>query len=309
VIWQSERDLKEAKALSLVTLSGARLLEDFVALIDRTDDVLLRFARKYGPLGLCKHGFALGHRNRFDKRCYESGCGIEDLNRGIIGREPIAGWHRYLRGACGVLAVAQKLNLKQKATEQDWLWLFDDIPKNTSKTSLDDLLGVPKGYRLHVFGAEDPRPYAAILNAREGDILAANPLLAVLAAHRRRTLSQQRQAMAAVLNHWLDECATGVSLTWPESGLDVSLGASDPLGRGHRLLVAIGVQLLDAVLNQHVYVPCDVCKRPYKPARLPRDGERHYCDDEKCRRTANSEYQRRLRLRRCKIPRDPKEVK
>jgi hypothetical protein len=298
IVWQSESDLNKVRALSARSLSGAKLLEDFVWLANRSEGVLLKFARKYGPLGLCKHGFATGHRDRFNKRCYESGCGMEDLKRGVRAREPVEGWHRYIARADGVLTVANKLHRKEKATEQDWSWLFDGIPRSKSKaTRLKDVLE-RKGYRLVCFGTEDPRPYVALLTAREGDVVAANPLITVLAAHRRDNLNQQRQALAAVLNHWLDECETGVSVAWPESGLDVRLGVSDPLGGGNRLLIAIGVQLLNAVLNQEVYYRCAHCHRTYRPKKQPRAGENHYCHDPECHRAGNTERQRRLRNRK-----------
>lgn len=271
IVWEWPTSIKGFHTRSF---PGSVLIEEFVGLAGRTDDVLLRFARKYGPLGLCEHGFAMGHRDRFNKRCYSLDYGVEDINNGVHAREPVHGWRRYIARANGILTVAAILR-EQKATEDEWSWLFDEIPRNRTKaTHVEQILGV-KGYKLVSFGTEDPRPYLALLTGRKEDRLMSNPLIAVLATHRRDTLRKQRQALAAVLNHWLDECETGINVSWSEPGVDVGLGISAPLGGGNRLLVAIGAQLLDAVVNRDTYSRCDSCHGTYKPARRPRAGQKH----------------------------------
>jgi hypothetical protein len=73
---------------------------------------------------------------------------------------------------------------------------------------------VPDGARLW--------PLATL---QEGDPLAENPLLAGLAAQKRSTLKEQKQVLANVLNQWLDEGETGLSVAW-KSEIDVRLGVS-----------------------------------------------------------------------------------
>lgn len=225
-----------------------RLVYDFAGLTIRTDEQLLRFAGKYGPLHLCKHGYALGHRQGdFNTRCYELDTGYEDLAPGQcfrlkwLARESIEAWRRYIRRAAGILTVTDRLHGDKRANQDEWSWLLD--------------------------------------GTKEG-LLASNPLIVALAAQPHRTLRDQRKTLAFAVNHWLDECGVGISIAWPQSGLDFRLGPSNPFGLGHSsLLTAIGVQLLYAVLRQARMFWCSDCGGPYPPKRWPRDGENHFCED------------------------------
>ena len=199
---------------------------------------------------------------------------VEDLNRGEVARESIAGWLRYSRRAKGILTVAAKLRQEQHVTKNDWEWLFDGVTADKNE-----------------------RPFDALRRMRKEDSLAANHLIAVLAAHPRNTIAQQKRTVALTVNHWLDECQAGVSIEWEGSGVDFRIGRSDPLGRGTSVLIAIGVQLLRAVLRQENFVWCSACGSPYAPKRQPRAGENHYCEE--CgRSTAVRMAQRRFQKRR-----------
>lgn len=276
IVWEHIGGLAAGQFLKV---SDFTLLQEFTGLGNADDAQLLRFAQKYGPLHLCKHGFAFGHRERdFNLRCYASDIEEEDLTRGTCARESVEGWRRYIRRAKGILTVATKLRDGRRASTNDWSWILDGIPSAN---------------------AEDP--LASLLTLRKEDALAANPLLAVLAAQPRRTLPEQRQVLALAVNHWLDECEIGVSIEWPQSGIDFRIGRSDPFGLGSSLLIAIGVQLLRAVLRQESFVWCSTCGYPYPPKRWPRAGEMHYC--QRCGRAAAlRNAQRKFREKRNSAP-------
>jgi hypothetical protein len=113
----------------------------------------------------------------------------------------------------------------------------------------------------------------------------------------RHDLPAQKQALAHALNHWLDECEVGLCLGWTGPEISVRLGTSHPLEGGGRPLVAIGTQLLWAVLQARALVSCSACGGLYAPKRQPRAGESHYCDS--CgRKAANRFAQRRYRARK-----------
>jgi hypothetical protein len=266
----------------VATAPPERLVYDFAGLANRSDDQLLRFANKYGPLRLCKHGFALGHRQRnFNLRCYESDTGQpEDLPSGTFfrlkwsARESIEAWRRYIGRAAGILSVSDRLHEGQRATQDEWAWLLDGIP-----------------------AGDHEYPFRALLAMRKEDVLASNPLIATLAAQPHLTLPQQRRTLAVAVNHWLDECGVGISINWRPSGIDFSLGPSNPFGLGNSgLLAAIGVQLLSGVLRQTRMVWCSDCGKAYPPERWPRDGENHFCPDcgtKAANRIAAREYRKR----------------
>lgn len=258
IVWKSTGKVSQLRNQSAKDL---KLVQDFASLVGGDEKRLLGFAQKYGPLLLCKHGFALGHRSPVNERCCESYSTPEAITRGEFAREPVWAWLRYARRARGVHDVAAKLRDDRRASNADWAWLLDGIPADYYESPLDALLAMRK---------EDP--------------LAANPLIVVLAAQPRTSLAEQKATLALVVNHWLDECEAGVSIDWSKSGVDFRIGRSDPLGRGNSVLIAIGVQLLRAVLRHESFVWCSVCGWPYEPKRWPRAGENHYCRE--CGRSA-----------------------
>lgn len=316
ITWQSENDLNVVKRrYSRRRLAAPQLLDDFRSLVHEDDKALLRFARRYGPLGLCKHGFALGHRNSKGERCYE-----RDYKEGVQ-REWLVGWVRYSSRADGVLSVAEQLRDGKKASEQDWLWLYDKIPANRRDAASVEkwlsrdpkLAGLLRGRRLSV-PAEDAKqlgPLAALASLPKGHPFRANLFFYAVAAQRRTSLKEQRQALARVLQHWLDDCETSVSVAWSESGLDLRLGMSVPFNplsietpqsatpdlgvagnvewvesRPNRLLNVIGVRLLSEVLLEEPRVPCDICGEPY-PFKRVRSDRANVCPKRKCKLARN----------------------
>jgi hypothetical protein len=270
IIWDFTPDPTER----VYPTSDFRLLQAFARLATAPDDSLLRFAQTYGPLGLCKHGFAIGHRDPHNQRCYDTGIGPEDLTRRRMGKESIQAWRRYAGRARGIVAVSAELRKQRRATADDWSWLLQGIPP-----------------------AHAAQPLEALLTAKRGDAIAANPLVVALAAQKPRTLLEQRRALSRVVNHWLDESEIGVVLEWSGPGIDLRLGKSNPWGLGSPSpLVVIGIQLLRAVLRQESFVWCSECGSLYPPKRAPRAGEQHYCQE--CgRAAANRIAQRKFRER------------
>lgn len=295
IVWRTDENNRRGKALEPYKPVGSELLDEFIFLADKPPDLLLRFARRYGPLGLCKHGCAIGHRKSdFNTRCYELAYGTEDIARGVRARESVEAWGRYIARADGMLIVAGKLHEREKTTDQDWSWLYDVIPQPEHDLARrwDKATA-----QLRFFGAREARPYVALLTANKASPLAACPLYAVLAAHKRDTPNRQKQALSGAVNFWLDECETGLCLSWPASGIELTLGVADPLGRGNRLLVAIGAQLIHAISQKSGYVRCYYCTRSFKPFRKPREPERPCCGDAPCLARASRMRQSEFKLR------------
>jgi hypothetical protein len=275
---------------------------------------------------LCKHGFALGHRKRdFTTRCHELSIGVADT--GVVARESLDAWRRYIAIANGVQKVVQALHNGHKAPEADWEWLFVGVPKErrdispsapgpkrnqsqnprkrhappTQSMELERWMSEPlppdmtaearrRLSEVIKFGLEvwrtSPR-LSPLRTLQKGDPLAENPSLAAIAASMRDTLKYQKRTLANVLNHWLDECATGFHITWEGPEIETSPGVSDAFARGNRLLISIGVLLLEAVRNHDLYLRCENCHEGYEPERKPRAGESHYCFKPACQAAGN----------------------
>jgi len=215
-------------------------------------------------------------------------------------------WRRYIGRALGILAVANKLRQNQPASEGDWAWLWD-------VGSLGQAIGAGRGLRVQKLfygsGKASPKPADRFVPVTPARFRAAgramayllsssanNPNAVALAMKRRHDLPAQKETLAYALNHWLDECEVGLCFEWTKSESSVRLGTSYPFGGGGRPLIAIGAQLLCAVLQRDVLVNCSACGGLYPPKRQPRRGESHYCEN--CgRKAANRFAQRRYRAR------------
>ena len=142
-------------------------------------------------------------------------------------------------------------------------------------------------------------PLDALIAAKKGDQLAANPLIAVLAAQPINTVAQQKQALASFLSHWLDESQVTIALDWSGGVIDFCLAPSHPLGIGGcpggskprpieiRALGAISAELLWAVMQREGLARCSACSSWYDPraprkgrkgpGRWPRPCQNHFC--------------------------------
>ena len=262
LIW----NYQHAPGTNLVEEEGLTLLRKFIKLADGTNEEILSFARKYGPLGLCRCGASLGHRDRFGKRCYRTDPEHKNpkVHPRYLTRESIEGWRRYIDWAKGILAVARKLHRGEKANDMDWKWVLN--------------LGANCMNYPHIISLA-----STFNNVPFSD----------------SSLIEQRQRLSKIVNYWLDECEVGPSITWTKQNIKVSLGLSTPFGFGNRLLVAIGVQLLCAVLRVEGLSDCSACGMLYPPSRSPREGENHFCVD--CKPSTNKLTKRRSRAKKGKV--------
>lgn len=274
------------------------LLAAFTRLADKAPDQLLEFARRFGPLGLCRHGSAMGHRVQ-SERCYDSTLkregliatrGKGDLTPWPVAKESIDAWRRYVRRANGILTIARELHLDRRARKQEWESLAE-----------------------------------------------GSPFIAVLMSRSISTVADQKRTLAGVLNFWLDECQVTLALDWSGPVIDFRLAPSHPAGfsaigplrsdpipedikqwsalRGRTIvrpleigvLGAIGAELLWAVMQREGLVRCSACsgwydpKEPRKgrkgPGRWPRAGENHFC--QACGQKAKNRFaQRKYRAKR-----------
>ena len=128
--WLTETDLKKADELSeRRPPSSSGLLQAFTGLLGEGRQGVTTLRSRYGPLGLCKHGFALGHRKRD---------GYSTVLRVFHRRVPTTAlwpanrsyaWRRYIAIANGVQKVVQTLHEERTAPEAEWEWIFEGIPK------------------------------------------------------------------------------------------------------------------------------------------------------------------------------------
>jgi hypothetical protein len=216
---------------------GFAILRDFVALDAGGEDDLLKFAQRYGALGLCVHGKALGHRSQNGQRCFRSDRRYHDGTR-----ESANAWRLYVACAVGILTISTKLHRGEWGTPREWA----------------------RALRYPPEPAFLPRVH--------------------------RSMYEQRSLLAALVSDWLDECDTRPHIDWTDSTITLGL-----MAEGERLLSAIGVQLLSAIMRAD-WAFCSNCGRLYTPTRRPRKDQFQYCQECKIRgknKLGQREFRRR----------------
>lgn len=96
------------------TWPNSSLLSEFVRLAQAPDDLILRFAQRWGVLELCKHLLPACH----------SDCQPMSFkpmrDKDALFMEPLSEWRRYAAIAGGLLSVANRLNEEKTPDEWDW---------------------------------------------------------------------------------------------------------------------------------------------------------------------------------------------
>jgi hypothetical protein len=239
------------------------LLEEFLRLTDAPDAAILRFAKRWGPLGLCKHGFPSGHPGLYwPSRPLEAhacphdpriGDSCRCTPRGFFeGREwePLAEWRVWSRRVRATLEYIAALQQDKVPSEAAWrtAFLLGDVP-------------TAPGY------PELPRTVAAA-----------------------------RGELQYYLGYWLSAAAVRLfvdvgrrpTLTW---------GSNE-----NPVFGALAIQLALIATGKWGLALCDGCGASYPPSRHPRPNTRHYClacrDRQVPQRDAARAYRAKRRTKR-----------
>jgi hypothetical protein len=96
------------------------ILWKFIRLHDAPSDEILRFARKWGVLGICEHSFPATHNPpRMAKSKSHPACTPLRLNADNYW-EPLQSWRDYSRQARGILRIAARLHQDKLGLKEDW---------------------------------------------------------------------------------------------------------------------------------------------------------------------------------------------
>ena len=251
---------------------GANLLREFAGLEDAPDERILRFARKWGVLGICRHGLPSSH----SRRCMPWGGNSQS------GKESVARWRYYSRRSRSLLLVASRLREPPRWTA-DGLPVFPWTPAELRPLAFDlgsVLLEAERG---------NTKESAAVFGPAEPTLL----------------LLDVWQVLTNVVNEWLALGNVRPVLLLSEFAgggrLRIVLA---PFGKPWEpefpLFGVLGMQLAFAVSATRGLAFCG-CGKMFEPGRQPVGGARHYCDD--CResgapqRDAARDYRARQRAK------------
>jgi hypothetical protein len=250
-----------SEAIPVADTKGA--LAAFIR-IGEDPDRVLRFARRYGVLGLCKHGKPVNHNPPDEDG--SGGCKLPgDL---LFGRfEPLERWFHFGRQARTLIDIAATLRGGSIPRKEDWEIIFEDSIAAGTYTpwvtepvpSFDKLWFRLSADRTH---KGDPEQYAR----------ARNWLV-----------------VAMVVNEWLRMGAVRPWMTYSESGVDLRM-LSDTFG-------VLAMQLAAGVSSLHGIAKCSGCGEAYARKTAIQRGRRNFCN--RCGKRESAKLrQRDLKLRR-----------
>jgi hypothetical protein len=131
--WHFDRDHHE------VTPEPTECLREFVRLAGATSEAVLKFARKWGALGICRHGYPFTHTSRQNESWRGPagsgrGCGPMQppIASGIRGMwEPVEAWYHYASEALEMLTAMVYLGQGELASSES----FRVSPQRDGKAS------------------------------------------------------------------------------------------------------------------------------------------------------------------------------
>jgi hypothetical protein len=250
------------------------LLDEFVNLSESADERIVRFAGKWGVLGVCKHGVPYS-------RC------LKDCQEGYL--ENISVWRMYSRMARAILSISANLHQGIPGKNADWSTIFSFEIREQ-----DDWFEVVLDKFSHQF-----------LSAVSDSALDAIRR-SISEENKRREqgteniISSPKNELAGLVNlqklllGWLIDAllvGSGIRLAfnWKLAEPKIELSSSNSL------LGALACQMAFAVLRSDAIAICSACGTPYTPNRRPAASRRNYCLS--CgKKAANRDHARQKRI-------------
>jgi len=220
------------------------LLDDFVNLWEAEDAIILKFAKKWGPMRINRRGDLLASRYRFTKTTLQ-------------GSEPLTAWRFLSHRAYSTLRIAADLHNQSRGAPADWEFLSSD-----HGGKIGGFLGMPNWATRGSFRGSY---FTGAILGPESPGYEDIPW----------PISELRRQVAGELNAWLTRYEVGLRTTWEETPqIHLTYGAS--------ILSAVALQLTLAVLKEHTVYTCSGCGLPYSRGKRkrPKSGDANFC--EKC---------------------------
>jgi hypothetical protein len=253
--------------LRKVVRSRPEILDEFVGLHRRTgaegDAAILRFARRYGVLWLCReHALPTTH---------SASC------RGALGRPPwrerLAAWRTYSRLFANAALLSESLQARDDGDDRGELWAALELRPREDR-EWDD----------------EPRRVEPVFFDSYTD--AVGRILPIARRDRERIRRNQREMLAKIVDEWLRVGGVRTFFSWDPTPLLRSSESS--------LFGALALTLALRISQRATLFTCDNCGGPLPSSKYhpPRLNERHWCRKPKCRRAMRADASREHRRRR-----------
>jgi hypothetical protein len=283
---------------------GPAMLEGFVKLADAKDEAILRYAREWGPLWLCRHGQYWQH-DRMECRPVP----LSD-EHWYTRWEDLQTWRDLAKEARAALRIARKLNAGGLGDPVDWKaipgryermdamfirwdelqWIDEHSERLHEAVIADETLAQFEAAALELRTEERSCPdYLSPDNAWKWEV---EPGGATVEIHER--------LLSMVLDKWVERGGVRPSVFLRDERRSIRLG-------GYGLLGALAVQLVFDVCRTDGLAVCSSCGTPYlPPKRRPRQDRNSYCPDcglKAALRDAASRYRQTAKYREARARR------
>lgn len=259
-VWIEDELLRYSRTPSSGRRDATGMLEAFTRI--RGNDDIVRFAKRFGVLGLCEHDLPATHRQdvKFLDSLEESAPGsVHGPTSRYMAAIFIKGAdsyctreHRYRCPVCAVECEEESSfcpECGESSDEYDYLERLTPWLGFVSQARA--IVRIAEKLRRDVPGA--PADWGALPE------LWGTP--------RSRSLRKQRSELAAHVSHWLRVGRVDITLEWHESEPTASIWAWT--------FGMIAAQLLGAIVGSDVPAICDGCNEIYLPARKPYANRAH----------------------------------
>ena len=271
-----------------------------MALARGSDEDIVAFANKNGPLFLCReHGLPMTHISQRSLRflpdeaeAFASDHSVAVAMNRLAVTEPIDRWRTLIRQAKAIADVAAHAWLNELAPTETWLPLYP--------------LEAPAEYlrqdHLIDWLANQPRPTNALLPAHPAALF--RKAFGELTSRQRdndnqRLLGEQRRSLALAVQTLLDWSDVGVHFTWglPELGSD-SASASQIRVGANSLFGTLALQIAEAVGRVKPVAICASCGKIIFRLRSVPAGRQAWCNDnDACRKDQTNRAVQRSRAK------------
>jgi hypothetical protein len=245
------------------------LLEDFLRLGDASASQVLRYARRWGVLGLCEHDFPAQHPPQ-----YWPSRAIEAHACPYVWNDPY--------GLGPPRPSARPPRRARPSRRANKIWVNPRADFHTCHVrgvfEADEYIAKPwepvDAWRTWARRAHALLAVAAALQQNE---LGAEPdwrIATDTKIETPKTHAEGWRLVAYFADYWLKAADVRPWVQFQDEVVRLTLGSD----WGHSpLFGAIAVQIVLAIGGADGFVVCDACRNVYAPRRTPRGGERHYC--------------------------------
>lgn len=251
----------------------SNLLRDFIVL-DGEPKRTLRFAQKWGLLGLCQHRLPATHRSAHRLGQIHLALGhippSADLTVGKVPERVLSRESKAWRRAVPDLWPCRPVS--SEGLEDWWFWSRHAAAITTAATRLGSGAILTKDQIEQV---TDLHPAV-----RPEQVFTAPPAEGAHNLTPAEIATAQRHHMTRIAQQWLELADVTIAIDWSAGSVETAPASKPVLGyQGNGLFAALAIEIALACTGSKKFYICSKCSTPYPRKRAVQAGKNGYCDD------------------------------